>query len=121
MTKPQCPKLDQNSRRGRRERRLGIGHWAFFGHWSLRPYSSKLNRKNSAGHGDAFVKTNESPSRRIESAATSQGPSSEGLRSSTNPAWLVDHHTIFEPSPCVMWSAGDSGSIRARYASNPGP
>src|SRR6266516_6512655 len=35
MTKPQCPKLDQNSRRGRRERRLVIGHWAFFGHWSL--------------------------------------------------------------------------------------
>src|SRR6266496_5068237 len=35
MTKPQCPKLDQNSSRGRRERRLVIGHWAFFGHWAL--------------------------------------------------------------------------------------
>src|SRR6266511_4634693 len=28
MTKPQCPKLDQNICRGRRERRLVVGHWA---------------------------------------------------------------------------------------------
>src|SRR6266542_4925836 len=35
MTKPQCPKVDQNIRRGRREHCLVIGHWAFFGHRSL--------------------------------------------------------------------------------------
>src|SRR6266542_1718808 len=60
MTKHQCPKLEQNSRRGRRERRLVIGHWAL-GIKAIERTPGLIQRQWGRGEGECNLRPESLP------------------------------------------------------------